>query len=63
SAISNKPTGSVDMDPVFSPNSSEILFTNTSNDLISQKDVYKIDLNDLNKRALIISDAEMIDYR
>jgi len=63
STISDKPTGSVDMDPVFSPNSSEILFTNTSNDLISQKDVYTIDLNNQDKRTLIISDAEMIDYR
>ena len=62
STVSNKPIGTVDLDPMFSPNSAEIIFTNTSNDLISQKDVYKINLND-NRRELIISNAEMINHQ
>ncbi|RRA95433.1 carboxypeptidase regulatory-like domain-containing protein [Paenimyroides viscosum] len=63
SFISLKPMGSVDIDPIFSPNSSEIIFTSTSNDMISQKNIYKINLNDDDVRDLIISNAEMIDYK
>ncbi|WCM43349.1 carboxypeptidase regulatory-like domain-containing protein [Flavobacterium sp. CBA20B-1] len=62
SAVSFKPMGSVDIDPIFSPNSSEIIFTNTSNDMISQRNIYKIDLNDNDVRTLIIANAEMADY-
>lgn len=63
SFISLKPIGAIDIDPIFSPNSSEIIFTSTSNDMISQKNIYKINLNDDDVRDLIISNAEMVDYK
>ena len=62
SEATGKPIGTVDIDPMFSPNSAEIIFTNTSNDLISQKDIYTINLND-NRRELVISNAEMVNYQ
>ena len=55
--------GMIDIDPIFSPNSSEIIFTSTSNDMISQRNIYKIDLNDDDVRDLIISNAEMVDFK
>jgi len=38
----NKPGGTNDLEPTFSPNEAFAIFTNTSNDGISQKDIYKI---------------------
>lgn len=63
SFVSLKPMGTVDIDPMFSPNSSEIIFTSTSNDMISQRNIYKINLNDDDVRDLIISNAEMVDFK
>src|SRR5690606_33600186 len=61
SSISLKPVGNIDIDPIFSPNSAEIFFTSTSNDNISVRNIYKIDLNDDDVRTLIINNAEMVD--
>lgn len=61
SSISLKPVGTIDIDPIFSPNSAEIFFTSTSNDNISVRNIYKIDLNDDDVRTLIINNAEMVD--
>lgn len=62
---SDKEEGTNDFDPQFSPNDSQILFTNTSNDNISERSVYSMDLNNnaARGRELIISDAEMVDYQ
>lgn len=62
---SDKPVGSNDLDPRFSPNDSQIIFTNTSNDNISQKNIMVINLNSsMNDftRNLLFSNAEMADY-
>lgn len=60
---SEKPDGTLDLDPQFAPNDAGILFTNTSNDLISVKNVYFIDLNEPEDRELVIENAEMPDFR
>ncbi|MDQ0475820.1 carboxypeptidase-like regulatory domain-containing protein [Chryseobacterium sp. MDT2-18] len=65
SLLSEKPLGSNDLDPRFSPNDAEIIFMNTSNDGISEKSIYKIPLNTLNNtssRTLLFSAAEMPDW-
>ncbi len=58
----DKPPGTNDLDPRFAPNGATIIFTNTSNDDFSSRNIYTIDL--LNrKRALLISDAQMPYWR
>lgn len=63
SAQSDKPNGSIDIDPQFAPNDAGIIFTNTSNDLISIKSIYFIDLNQPTVRELILFNAQMPDYK
>ncbi|MCS3529788.1 carboxypeptidase-like regulatory domain-containing protein [Chryseobacterium sp. JUb7] len=62
---SDKPAGTNDLDPRFSPNNAQVIFMNTSNDNISQRNVTVIDLNssltDLS-RAALFSNGEMPDY-
>ena len=62
---SEKAMGTNDLDPRFSPNNAQVIFMNTSNDNISQKNVMVIDLNssmtDLT-RAVLFNNAEMPDY-
>lgn len=41
----DKDTGTIDIDPRFSPNEAEIIFVNTSNDGISTKSIYKMSIN------------------
>lgn len=63
SLLSEKPIGTIDIDPQFSPNDAEIIFTNTPNDLFSVKSIYIIDLNDDDfERTLVLHNAEMVDY-
>jgi hypothetical protein len=60
-----KPLGSLDLDPRFSPNESEIIFVNTSNDGVSAKSVYKIDLEYVisdDERTFLFSNATMPDW-
>ncbi|SHK46344.1 carboxypeptidase-like regulatory domain-containing protein [Chryseobacterium polytrichastri] len=65
SAASQKPLGTNDLDPRFSPNNAQVIFMNTSNDNISQKNVMTVNLSssmtDL-VRATLFSNAEMPDY-
>ncbi|MFC3161034.1 Carboxypeptidase regulatory-like domain-containing protein [Chryseobacterium arachidis] len=62
---SEKIMGTNDLDPRFSPNNAQVIFMNTSNDNISQRNVMVIDLNssmtDLT-RAVLFNNAEMPDY-
>lgn len=65
SAISNKPAGTNDLDARFSPNNSQIILMNTSNDGISQKNIVTITLNNTlvdYTRSTLFSNAEMPDY-
>ncbi|UOU98500.1 carboxypeptidase-like regulatory domain-containing protein [Chryseobacterium daecheongense] len=65
STASDKPMGTNDLDPRFSPNNAQVILMNTSNDNISQRNVVIIDLNssltDLT-RTTLFSNAEMPDY-
>lgn len=63
SDLSEKPNGTIDIDPQFAPNDAGIILTNTSNDLISTKSIYFIDLNEPEVRELILFNAQMPDYR
>ena len=65
SVESDKPVGTNDLDPRFSPNDSQIILMNTSNDNISQKNVVVIDLNNTGTdfiRTTLFTNAEMPDY-
>lgn len=59
---SNKPAGTVDLDPRFSPNEAEVIFVNTSNDGISLRTIYKMDLDNNNDRAQMFINAIMPDW-
>ena len=61
SVASEKPYGTNDLDPRFSPNNAEVIFTNTSNDGISVKNIMKVTLQDITRTALF-PDAEMPDW-
>lgn len=65
STESDKPVGTNDLDPRFSPNDAQIILMNTSNDNISQKNIVVIDLNNTNTdftRTTLFTNAEMPDY-
>lgn len=62
-----KPGGSNDLDCVYSPNEAEIIFTNTSNDGLSQKNVYRLSFEIVDGevttiRTLLFADAFMPDW-
>lgn len=61
----DKPNGTNDLDPTFSPNQAFVIFTNTSNDGISQHDVYKLEIEgvDEDNRTLLYSNAFMPDWK
>lgn len=56
-----KPAGTNDLDPRFSPTGSQVIFTNTPNDGISTKRLYKVNL-DGQSRELMVDNAEMGDW-
>src|SRR5690606_23752676 len=41
----DKEAGTNDLEPMFSPNGASVIFTNTSNDGISQKDIFTLEIN------------------
>jgi len=58
----SKENGTLDLDPRFSPNEAEVIFVNTSNDGVSIRSIYKIDVNQDNERALLFLNAIMPDW-
>ncbi|MBC8155016.1 MAG: carboxypeptidase-like regulatory domain-containing protein [Bacteroidetes bacterium] len=58
----NKPPGTNDLEPRFSPNGSQLIFTNTDNTGTGQRNVSTIDLDGRNRR-LLFSQAEMPHWR
>ncbi|GAB3559372.1 carboxypeptidase regulatory-like domain-containing protein [Spirosoma fluminis] len=58
----NKPAGTNDLEPRYSPNGARIIFTNTDNTGNGVRSVYAADLNGGN-RNLLITDAEMPYWR
>lgn len=62
SAFTKIPSGYIDIDPRFSPNEAEVIFTQTSNDGLSKKDVYKVSLDKDESRKLLFSNGWMPDW-
>ena len=57
----DKENGFNDLDPRFSPNEAKVIVTNTSNDGVSTKSLYIIDVESVG-RELLIEDAFMPDW-
>ena len=60
-----KPNGTNDLEPIFSPNEAEVIFTNTSNDGISQRDIYTVEVDPGQggaERVLLYENAFMPDW-
>ena len=66
---SSKTNGFNDLDVKFSPNEAEVIFTNTSNDGISVKNVYKTSVTNTgtgtggNARTLLFSGGSMPEWK
>ena len=60
----DKIEGTNDLDPRFSPNEAEVIFVNTSNDGISLKSIYKMDVTTINNnnRVVLFQNASMPDW-
>ncbi len=59
----DKPIGTNDLDAKYSPDEGGVIFMNTSNDGISQKNIYKFDFSDiLQLRQLLFTNAVMPDW-
>lgn len=59
-----KPAGTNDTDARLSPNEAQVIFVNTSNDGISQKNIYKLNINFTtnDSRVLLFNNAIMPDW-
>ena len=60
--ITEKTLGTNDLDVRYSPNEAELIFTNTSNDGISVKNIVKTTIGVLNSRTLLFSGTSMPDW-
>ncbi|KAA1246709.1 carboxypeptidase regulatory-like domain-containing protein [Aquimarina sp. RZ0] len=58
----DKPAGTNDIDARFSPNEAVVIYTNTSNDGISQKNIQTIEILELSNRTDLIMNASMADW-
>ena len=59
---SEKENGTNDLDPIYSPDGSRILFTNTNNDGISVKNILVMNL-DGTDREILFENAEMAEWK
>ena len=58
-----KAQGTNDLDPRFSPNESQLIFVNTSNDGVSQKNIFVVNVNQQESRETSFEDAMMPDWK
>ena len=58
----DKPSGTNDLDPRFSPNDVSVIYVNTSNDGVSQKNIQTLAIEDLSSRERLVADAAMPDW-
>ena len=58
----DKEAGTIDIDPRFSPNEAEIIFVNTSNDGISTRNIYRMNINEDVSRTSLFINAIMPDW-
>ena len=57
-----KISGTNDLDVRYSPNEAELIFTNTSNDGISIKNIVKTSIGIVNSRTVLFSGTAMPDW-
>ncbi|MBA6155630.1 carboxypeptidase regulatory-like domain-containing protein [Tenacibaculum sp. S7007] len=57
-----KTNGTNDLDPRFSPNEAEVIFVNTSNDGVSQKNILKMNISGSIQRKELFQNATMPDW-
>jgi len=57
-----KPNGTNDLEPIFAPNEAFAIFTNTSNDGFSQRNVYRLEIDAGETRELLYENAFMPDW-
>ena len=58
----DKAAGTIDIDPRFSPNEAEVIFVNTSNDDVSIKYIYRVNIDETSDRNELFIDAIMPDW-
>ena len=58
-----KENGYNDLDVKFSPNEAEVIFTNTSNDGISIKNVQKASITDVDSRTTLFTGGSMPEWK
>ncbi len=58
-----KPIGTNDLDVKYSPDNGALIFMNTSNDGVSQKNIYKFIFDESTNRELIFTNASMPDWQ
>ena len=58
-----KDLGTNDLDARFSPSEAQVIFVNTSNDGVSQNDIYKMQIDVALYREVYIEDAKMPDWK
>lgn len=58
-----KPAGTNDLYPRFSPDGARVIFVNTSNDGISRNDVFTIELSDSRIRTKLFENATMPEWK
>jgi TolB protein len=59
----HKPAGTNDLLPRFSPDGAKVIFVNTSNDGISQRNIWTVDLSDTRARTKLIDNADMPEWK
>lgn len=59
----NKPAGTNDLLPRYSPNGAKVIFVNTPNDGLGPYDVYMMDATDGKNRVKLFSNATMPDWK
>lgn len=60
--VTDKPLGTNDLDVRYSPNEAELIFTNTSNDGISQKKIVKTGIGVADSRVVLFTETSMPDW-
>lgn len=58
-----KPDGYNDLDVKFSPNEADVIFTNTSNDGISIKNIQKASISDVDSRTTLFTGGSMPEWK
>ncbi len=58
-----KDPGTNDLDARFSPSEAELIFVNTSNDGVSQNDIFTMTIDEPGSRSALFENAKMPDWK